>query len=110
MASTPSGATVTIYDRSGQQVMKQTTPFTASLKTKYSYFKGQQYWVVSEMPGYQPAEVQPRSSISGWYFANILFGGLIGMVIVDPTRGAMYNLMPNKIDQSLAPRATLNLP
>jgi hypothetical protein len=110
VASTPPGATVTIYDRSGQQVMKQTTPFTASLRPKYAYFKGQEYRVVFEMPGYQPAEVQLRSSISGWYFANILFGGLIGMVIVDPNTGAMYNLMPNKIEQSLSPQATLNLP
>jgi hypothetical protein len=110
VTSTPPGATVTIYDRNGQQVMKQTTPFTASLRPKYAYFKGQQYRVVFEMPGYQPAQVQLRSSVSGWYFANILFGGLVGMVIVDPNTGAMYNLMPNKIDQALSPETTLNLP
>jgi hypothetical protein len=110
VASTPPGATVTIYDRDGQQVMKQTTPFTASLRPKYAYFKGQQYRVVFEMPGYQPAEVQLHSSVSGWYFANILFGGVIGMVIVDPNTGAMYNLMPNKIDQPLQPRTTLVIP
>jgi hypothetical protein len=110
VTSTPPGATVTIYDRNGQQVMKQTTPFTASLRPKYAYFKGQQYRVVFEMPGYQPSEVQLRSSISGWYFANIVFGGILGMVIVDPNTGAMYNLMPNKIDQPLKPQATANLP
>jgi hypothetical protein len=32
------------------------------------------------------------SKIDGWYFANIVFGGLIGMVIVDPATGAMFKL------------------
>ena len=110
MTSTPPGATVTIYDRDGQQVMKQNTPFTANLKPKYAYFKGQQYRVVFEMPGYRPAEVQIRSTLSGWYFANIVFGGLLGMVAIDPATGAMYNLMPNKVDQALSPQTTQVLP
>ena len=110
VASNPPGATVTIYDRDGHQVMKQTTPFTATLHPKYRYFQGQQYRVVFEMPGYQPAEVQLQSRISGWYFANIAFGGLIGMVAVDPNTGAMYNLWPNKVDQTLQPQSTLVIP
>jgi hypothetical protein len=110
VTSTPPGATVTIYDRDGKQVMKQATPFTASLRPKYAYFKGQQYRAVFEMPGYQPTEVQIRSNVNGWFFGNILFGGLIGMLIVDPNTGAMYNLAPNKLDQTLAPRTTLVLP
>ena len=32
------------------------------------------------------------SSLSGWYWGNIVFGGLIGMLIVDPATGAMYKL------------------
>ena len=32
---------------------------------------------------------------------NVIFGGVIGMLIVDPLTGAMYNLSPEKIDQSL---------
>jgi hypothetical protein len=31
-----------------------------------------------------------------------LFGGLIGMLIVDPLTGAMYNLAPEKIEQPLS--------
>jgi hypothetical protein len=41
------------------------------------------------------------SSVSGWYFGNLAFGGVIGMLIVDPLTGAMYNLTPDKIDQPL---------
>ena len=60
------------------------------------------------MPGYSPTEVKLDSSVSGWYFGNLLFGGLIGMLIVDPLTGAMFNLTPEKIEQPLnAPQAQL---
>jgi hypothetical protein len=101
VASTPPGAKVSIYDRSNTLVMTNTTPFVATLTTKYGYFKGQTYQLVFEMPAYTKAEVNLRSSVSGWYIGNLMFGGLIGMLIVDPITGAMYNLTPEKIQQSL---------
>jgi hypothetical protein len=109
VASNPPGATVTVYDRSGTQVMQQTTPFTATLRTKYKYFAGQNYKLVFEMAGYRKQEVELRSTMSGWYWGNILFGGLIGMLIVDPNTGAMYNLAPNKIEQTLAPNTAADV-
>ena len=99
--STPPGATVSIYDRSNTLVSKQTTPFVVSLPIKFRYFKAQNYRLVFDMPGYQPAESNLESTVSGWYFGNILIGGLIGMLIVDPLTGAMYNLKPEKIERSL---------
>jgi hypothetical protein len=102
VASTPEGATVTIYDRSNALVQTSTTPFVAQLPTKSGYFKAPAYRMVFEMPGYAPAEVNLDSSVSGWYWANIAFGGLIGMLVVDPLTGAMYNLKPEKIEQPLS--------
>jgi len=58
--------------------------------------------VVFELPGHANAEVRLDSSLSRWYFGNIVFGGLIGMLIVDPLTGAMYNLTPEKIEQPLS--------
>lgn len=101
VASTPAGARVSVYDRSNTLVMTNTTPFVAQLSTKYGYFKGQTYRMVFELPPYNSVEVQLDSSVSGWYFANLAFGGLIGMLIVDPLTGAMFNLEPEKIEQSL---------
>jgi hypothetical protein len=103
VASTPAGAKVSIYDRSDSLVMTNTTPFVASLDSKYGYFKGQTYRMVFEMPGYSSTEIKLDASLSGWYFGNLVFGGLIGMLIVDPLTGAMYNLTPEKIDQHLSP-------
>lgn len=101
IASTPAGAHVSIYDRSNTLVQASTTPFVAKLSTKYGYFKGQQYRLVFEMPAYSTAEVKLDSTMSGWYLGNIVFGGLIGMLIVDPLTGAMFNLSPEKIEQPL---------
>src|SRR5580692_2179207 len=101
IASTPPGAKVSVYDRAGTLVMTNTTPFVAKLDTRFGYFKAQNYRLVFEMAGHAPAEVTLESSVSGWYFANLAFGGLVGMLIVDPLTGAMFNLTPEKIEQPL---------
>jgi len=83
--------------------MTNTTPFVAQLSTKFGYFKAQSYRLVFEMKGHATAEAKIDSSLSGWYFGNLLFGGLVGMIIVDPLTGAMYNLEPERIEQTLTP-------
>jgi hypothetical protein len=103
IASTPAGAKVSIYDRSESLVMTNTTPFVAPLDPKFGYFRGQTYRLVFEMPGYHSAVVKLDSSVSAWYLGNLVIGGLIGMLIVDPLTGAMYNLTPERIEQPLAP-------
>lgn len=103
VASVPTGAAVTIYDRNGTEISRHTTPFVAKLSTKHKYFSGQSYKLVFEMEGYAKQEIQLQPKVSGWYFSNLLFGGIIGMLIVDPLTGAMYNLSPNKIEQNLSP-------
>ena len=108
VASAPAGAKVSIYDRSNTLVQTNTTPFVAQLSTKYGYFQGQSYRLVFEMPGRATTEVKLQSTLSGWYFGNLILGGAIGMLIVDPLTGAMFNLSPEKIDQTLsAPQAQL---
>jgi len=49
-----------------------------------------------------------RADIDGWYFANILFGGLIGMLIVDPITGKMWKLPPQAIANLSPTTAALN--
>jgi hypothetical protein len=101
VATTPPGAKVTIYNTAGQAVSTNTTPFIAVLETKRGYFKGQSYRLVMELPGYKTAEVQLKPTVSGWYWGNLIFGGLLGMLVVDPLTGAMYNLSPEHIEQPL---------
>ena len=77
------------------------TPFVATLDPKRGYFKGQSYTLRLELPGYQTTEVELTAKMSGWYWGNLVFGGLIGMLAVDPATGAMWNIAPDKIDHSL---------
>ena len=39
--------------------------------------------------------------MNGWYIANIIFGGLIGLLIIDPATGAMYTLSPKDVNAVL---------
>lgn len=101
--SVPPGAKVSIYDRDNHLVETNTTPFVASLTPSAGYFKAQSYRLIFQMPGYSNSEVDLNSTVSGWYWGNLVFGGLIGMLAVDPATGAMFNLEPEKIAQRLTP-------
>jgi hypothetical protein len=72
-----------------------------SLDPKKGYFKGQGYTLRLELPGYQTTEIELTPRMSGWYWGNLVLGGLIGMLAVDPATGAMWNIEPDKIDHKL---------
>jgi hypothetical protein len=80
------------------------TPFTAMLAKSRGFFQGAKYRVVVQMPGYQPREAILDTSVNGWYVAgNLLFGGLIGWLIVDPATGAMWSLDKEFVELPLSP-------
>ena len=92
VSSNPSNVPVTVYDfRSGAQVAKGTTPFQVTLKRGAGYFTPAKYEFKATMPGKRTKVVGYKAGIHGWYWGNILLGGLIGMVIVDPITGAMWD-------------------
>jgi hypothetical protein len=92
VSSAPAGGCLVITDRNGQVVHSGNTPSTVTLKSGKSYFSGQTYTLRFKKEGYPDKTMELDSSVSGWYWGNILFGGLIGMLIVDPATGAMYKL------------------
>lgn len=103
IATQPAGATATVSWPDGGVVAVQTTPCTVSLDPKRGYFKGQPYELKLELPGYRTVSLELTPTLSGWYWGNLVFGGLIGMLAVDPVTGSMWNLAPAKIEQPLAP-------
>jgi hypothetical protein len=102
MKTVPTGASVKVFKEGGDQVHSGATPMTVSLDPSRGFFRGQAYVVKFEMPGYRPAELTIRPEISGWYFGNLIFGGPLGLLIIDPATGSMWNLSPEKIEQSLS--------
>lgn len=101
--STPSNADVVISDEHSQEVFQGTTPTTVTLKkADGSYFGGKSYTVELSKEGYDSRAISITSAPNGWYIGgNILFGGLIGWLVVDPLTGAMYTLSPDDIDAGL---------
>ncbi|MEA4868986.1 MAG: hypothetical protein VB097_10905 [Rikenellaceae bacterium] len=52
-------------------------------------------------PGYDEKIVPITFKIDGWYFGNILIGGVLGMLIVDPATGAMWKIETELLDETL---------
>ena len=89
--STPSGATVWVDD-----VNLGVTPVIAQLERIKKKQKDK-----IELQGYKPYELILNRKTNGWIWGNILFGGIIG-IIIDASSGAMYRLTPDQIEAQLA--------
>lgn len=92
VSSAPTGAAFEITDKAGHVIHSGNTPSTVTLKSGRGYFKGETYTLRFKKDGYPDKVATLNSSLSGWYWGNIVFGGLIGMLIVDPATGAMFKL------------------
>ena len=90
ISSTPSAALVSV---DGTQQGQTPTMVTLSRK--------QQHQVRVELQGYQPYEVTLEKKVNGWVWGNIVFGGIIGL-IVDASTGAMWKLTPDQISAALS--------
>jgi hypothetical protein len=68
------------------------TPATIVLPASEGYFQPAKYTIEYKRKGVMQS-VPLTAKIDGWYFGNLLFGGvIIGMLIVDPATGAMWRL------------------
>lgn len=101
--SNPKDATVTIFNRKGLEVFSGKTPCHVMLKPGAGYFKKAVYSIEFTKIGYADHKITLNADINGWYFGNLLLGGVIGFLIVDPATGAMYKLNNTDINASLSP-------
>lgn len=92
LRSNPDGANVTVRNRDGHTVFTGTTPTTVNLKAGAGFFSGENYIANFEKEGFDSTSIHIRRDIDLWYIGNIVFGGLIGFLIVDPATGAMWRL------------------
>jgi len=97
----PPKADISILDRNGKEVFSGTSQAIVQLKSGAGYFVPARYTVKISAPGYQERIIEIKSTINGWYFANIFIGGAIGMLFVDPATGAMWKLKDIVIDEKL---------
>lgn len=95
ITSVPSEVPFQIKNRAGKVIVNGITPQRVILKAGAGYFKGEKYQVTFTPKG-KNAKSQTfelDTTLDGWYLGgNLIFGGLIGYLIVDPFTGAMYKL------------------
>ena len=90
--SNPDSAIITITNDHGVIMYTGTTPTTLTLAAVKAYFHGCSYTIEYKKDGYEPQTAILDSGMDAWFVGNILVGGLIGILIVDPLTGAMYKL------------------
>ena len=90
--SKPEGVHVSITNKKGMEVFTGKTPVVTTLKSGSSFFGKESYVVALTYKGTETRKINVECKVNGWYFGNLLIGGLIGMLIVDPATGAMYRL------------------
>jgi hypothetical protein len=105
--SNPDGASILIKDEKGTKVFSGTTPTTVTLTAGESYFHAKSYNITFSKSGYADQYVEVKATLSGWYFGNLLFGGIVGILIVDPITGKMWKL-PTNVTGNLSQQVSLN--
>lgn len=90
VSSSPTGARVLVMGAE-----RATTPGVIELRRKDTNIV-----LRFEKEGYEAVEVALSRSVDGWIAGNILFGGVIGLV-VDFATGAAYKLKPSEVNAVL---------
>jgi hypothetical protein len=104
--SAPSEAQIVIKDKKGIEIFSGQTPATLKLKSGSGFFGKARYEVTFNKSGYQTKTVPIEFKLNGWYFGNLLFGGVLGMLIIDPATGAMYKIETEFLNETLLPAKT----
>lgn len=104
--SAPSEAQIVIKDKKGIEIFSGQTPATLKLKSGSGFFGKARYQVTFNKSGYQTKTVPVEFKLNGWYFGNLLFGGVLGMLIIDPATGAMYKIETEFLNETLLPTKT----
>ena len=82
-----------IKDSNGQVIVEDTAPTNVTLRRGSGWFQAGNYTVEFEKAGYKNTTAPINQGVEAWYgLGNIVFGGFIGWVIVDPATGAMWDI------------------
>ena len=85
--SSPTGAAITIQPGDYHII----APGTLELSRKNGPYR-----VTFDLVGFEPYSVTLKTSTNGWFWGNILLGGIIG-VLIDTSTGAYIKLEPEEL-------------
>jgi hypothetical protein len=99
----------TIFNGSHQDINVMASPSDASISVDgfvgsghmiVPVKRGSKHLIEVKKDGYQTVDITTGSGTAGWYFGNLIFGGIIGEVI-DIATGSAYSVNPDPIMVSL---------
>ena len=108
--SNPTNAKINIINKKGNEIYSGNTPAVVRLPASNGFFSKAEYQVKFSADGYDEMTMPVTFSLDGWYLGNILFGGLIGMLIIDPATGAMWKIDSEHLSVTLKPSASSAIP
>lgn len=98
--TSPAGAGIIIINKKGKEVYKGISPTTVVLQSGAGFFSKATYQVKLSYPGFADRNIPVNYKMNGWYWGNLLIGGVIGMLIVDPATGAMWKIQDPVVDET----------
>lgn len=99
ISSQPKGAKISVDDKDyGLTPKTLGLPRMGRMEGEPSSKK--EYKITITLDGYMPYETILQRKVDGWFFGNLLVGGIIG-IVVDAVTGSMYKLTPNQISAQM---------
>jgi len=98
--SAPVGVSFEVKNEDNRVVASGVTPTNIMLKSGSGYFNGEEYTFTFTSECNSTKQQILDSELDGWYFGNIIFGGLLGLFVVDPLTGAMFKL-PENVNENM---------
>lgn len=90
--SNPSGAKCVVTNNKGIAIQSGETPMMVTVDSGSGFFSKGRYSVSCNKEGFDIGRSELSAHMNGWYWGNIVFGGVIGLLIVDPATGAMWRM------------------
>lgn len=88
--SEPAGAQVIIRDKKDVKVGQFISPDSIKVDAGRGFFVRERYSIDFVLDGYEDQTVPLPMKMDKWYLSNILFVNLLGLFIIDPITGAMW--------------------
>lgn len=90
--NTPVKADFKILDKKGKVISSGTTPSRVYLSNRAGYFEPARYTIKYSRYNIPLQSDTVAGTLSPWYLGNLLHGGFVGMLIIDPLTGGMWEL------------------
>lgn len=106
--SEPSDVKLTIKNLDSGDIISSTkTPQMVLLPKSNGFFRYASYMASFEKEGFEKKDITIEPNVSIWYIGgNLLFGGVLGYLIVDPATGAMWQFSEDQYGVMLNPAGT----